>query len=287
MKNADQLKALIKNMSVETGVNTQILLRNYMLERLLERISVSKYKNDFILKGGMLISAMVGINTRSTMDMDTTIKDQAVNKDNITKILNEIVSMDIGDNVKMQLSGIDEIRDEAEYMGFRASIMTEFDGVKNDIKLDMTTGDKIVPREISYKFRTMFGGRYLDIMAYNIETVLAEKLETIISRSTANTRMRDFYDVYVIMTMYKDSIDTELFDMALKSVCENRKTEYKFDLLDDIRDNKDMNIQWKRYQDRYEYAKEIEFNDIIDVISENTIGMESQTEGMGMTGLSM
>ena len=274
-------------MSVETGVNTQILLRNYMLERLLERISVSKYKNDFILKGGMLISAMVGINTRSTMDMDTTIKGQAVNKENVAKILNEIVSMDIGDNVKMQLSGIDEIRDEAEYMGFRASIMTEFDGVKNDIKLDMTTGDRIVPREISYKFRTRFGGRYLDIMAYNIETVLAEKLETIISRSTANTRMRDFYDVYIIMTMYRDSIDTELFDMALKSVCENRKTEYKFDVLDDIRDNKDMNIQWKRYQDRYEYAKEIEFNDIIDVISENTLGMESQTEGMGMTGLSM
>lgn len=243
-----------------------------MLERLLERISVSKYRDKFILKGGMLVAAMVGIDTRSTMDMDATIKGQAVNKDNIENILNEIVALDIGDNVKMSLKGIEEIRDEAEYPGLRASIQTEFDGITNMLKLDMTTGDMIVPKEITYEFKLMFEDRILKVKAYNIETVLAEKIETIITRSTANTRMRDYYDVYIIMTMYKDLVNDDLLNDAIIKVSENRDTTHvlkdKTTILKEIANSVQMQHRWERYQSKYSYAKEIQWNDIIVVLKE-------------------
>lgn len=272
MNSSTQLKALIRNMSKEKNINAQILLRNYMLERLLERISVSKYRDKFILKGGMLVAAMVGIDTRSTMDMDATIKGQAVNKDNIENILNEIVALDIGDNVKMSLKGIEEIRDEAEYPGLRASIQTEFDGITNMLKLDMTTGDMIVPKEITYEFKLMFEDRILKVKAYNIETVLAEKIETIITRSTANTRMRDYYDVYIIMTMYKDLVNDDLLNDAIIKVSENRDTTHvlkdKTTILKEIANSVQMQHRWERYQSKYSYAKEIQWNDIIVVLKE-------------------
>lgn len=272
MNSSTQLKALIRNMSKDKKINAQILLRNYMLERLLERISVSKYRDKFILKGGMLVAAMVGIDTRSTMDMDATIKGQAVNKDNIENILNEIVALDIGDNVKMSLKGIEEIRDEAEYPGLRASIQTEFDGITNMLKLDMTTGDMIVPKEITYEFKLMFEDRILKVKAYNIETVLAEKIETIITRSTANTRMRDYYDVYIIMTMYKDLVNDDLLNDAIIKVSENRDTTHvlkdKTTILKEIANNVQMQHRWERYQSKYSYAKEIQWNDIIVVLKE-------------------
>lgn len=272
MNSSTQLKALIRNMSKDKKINAQILLRNYMLERLLERISVSKYRDEFILKGGMLVAAMVGIDTRSTMDMDATIKGQAVNKDNIENILNEIVALDIGDNVKMSLKAIEEIRDEAEYPGLRASIQTEFDGITNMLKLDMTTGDMIVPKEITYEFKLMFEDRILKVKAYNIETVLAEKIETIITRSTANTRMRDYYDVYIIMTMYKDLVNNDLLNDAIIKVSENRDTTYvlkdKTTILKEIANSVQMQHRWERYQSKYSYAKEIQWNDIIIVLKE-------------------
>ena len=272
MNSSTQLKALIRNMSKDKKINAQILLRNYMLERLLERIAVSKYRDEFILKGGMLVAAMVGIDTRSTMDMDATIKGQAVNKNNIENILNEIVALDIGDNVKMSLKGIEEIRDEAEYPGLRASIQTEFDGITNMLKLDMTTGDMIIPKEITYEFKLMFEDRILKVKAYNIETVLAEKIETIITRSTANTRMRDYYDVYIIMTMYKDLINNNLLNDAIIKVFENRDTTHilkdKTTILKEIENSVQMQHRWERYQGKYSYAKEIKWNDIIVVLKE-------------------
>lgn len=272
MNSSTQLKALIRNMSKDKKINAQILLRNYMLERLLERIAVSKYRDEFILKGGMLVAAMVGIDTRSTMDMDATIKGQAVNKDNIENILNEIVALDIGDNVKMSLKGIEEIRDEAEYPGLRASIQTEFDGITNMLKLDMTTGDTIVPKEITYEFKLMFEDRILKVKAYSIETVLAEKIETVITRSTANTRMRDYYDVYIIMTMYKDLVNNNLLNDAITKVFENRDTTHilkdRTIILKEIANSVQMQHRWERYQSKYSYAKEIKWNDIIIVLKE-------------------
>lgn len=272
MNTSTQLKALIRNLSKEKGVNSQILLRNYMLERLLERISVSRYRNQFILKGGMLIAAMVGIDTRSTMDMDATIKGQEVNKDSIESILNEIVSIDIGDNIEMRLKVIEEIRDEAEYPGLRASIEVQFDGIKNMLKLDMTTGDKIVPKEICYRFKLMFEDRYLDVMAYNIETVLAEKIETILTRSTANTRMRDFYDVYIILTLYKELIDFSVLKRALYKVGENRGTLHlisdKDIIFEEIEHNNGMIKLWEAYRKKYSYTSKITWSMVMSVMKE-------------------
>ncbi len=172
--------------------------RNFMLERLLERISVSEYKHSFILKGGMLIAAMVGIDTRTTMDMDATIKGQTLTETEITNIMKDILSIPFDDDVILSFRDIEEIREEADYPGYRVSIEAVLDKTKQVLKVDITTGDFVTPREVEYKFRLMFEDRAISIMAYNLETVLAEKFETVITRGLTNTRMRDFYDIYIL-----------------------------------------------------------------------------------------
>jgi predicted nucleotidyltransferase component of viral defense system len=272
VNSSTQLKALLRNFSKEKNINAQILLRNYMLERLLERISLSKYKDSFILKGGMLISAMLGIDMRSTLDMDATIKGQAVSKENMTKILSEIIKVKIDDGVDMKLLSIEEIQEEATYTGLRASIETSFDGIKNILKIDLTTGDSVIPREITYKFKLMLEDREIYIWAYNIETVLAEKIETIISRSIANTRMRDFYDVYTLFSMYKDTIDMKLLNEALNSVATRRGTldlvNNAENIIKNISADEELKALWNSYSKKYEYAQNIKYEDTIKIIQE-------------------
>lgn len=169
-----------------------------MMERFLERISLSEYRDKFILKGGMLVAAMVGLDARSTMDLDATVKGANVNVDNVENLISAIVSIPIDDGVKFQLKSISEIMDEAEYPGIRVNMAITFDGVVTPLKIDISTGGAITPREDRYSFKLMLEDRSIDIWAYNLETVLAEKLETIITRTTTNTRMRDFYDIYIL-----------------------------------------------------------------------------------------
>ena len=169
-----------------------------MMERFLERISLSEYRDKFILKGGMLVAAMVGLDARSTMDLDATVKGANVNVDNVENLISAIVSIPIDDGVKFQLKSISEIMDEAEYPGIRVNMAITFDGVVTPLKIDISTGVAITPREDRYSFKLMLEDRSIDIWAYNLETVLAEKLETIIIRTTTNTRMRDFYDIYIL-----------------------------------------------------------------------------------------
>ena len=168
------------------------------MERFLERISLSEYRDKFILKGGMLVAAMVGLDARSTMDLDATVKGANVNVDNVENLISAIVSIPIDDGVKFQLKSISEIMDEAEYPGIRVNMAITFDGVVTPLKIDISTGVAITPREDRYSFKLMLEDRSIDILAYNLETVLAEKLETIITRTTTNTRMRDFYDIYIL-----------------------------------------------------------------------------------------
>ena len=195
IKTARQLKDLIRNLSRKKSADAQLLMRNYMMERFLERISLSEYRDKFILKGGMLVAAMVGLDARSTMDLDATVKGANVNVEDIENLISAIVSVPLDDGVKFQLKSISEIMDEAEYPGIRVNMTTTFDGVVTPLKIDISTGDAITPREIRYSFKLMLEDRSIDIWAYNLETVLAEKLETIITRTTTNTRMRDFYDI--------------------------------------------------------------------------------------------
>lgn len=266
MKNLRQVKDLIKNMAKEKDINAQILLRNYMLERLLERISLSDFKDKFILKGGMLVAALVGIDMRSTVDMDATIKSYPVSRETIEVALESILSVEIEDGVDIKLIKIDEIRAEDEYGGYRASLEALMDNARIPMKLDITTGDKITPKEITYKFDLLLEKRTIEILAYNLETVLAEKIETLIARGTANTRMRDFYDIYILSKVHGHRIDDKTFAEALSSTSERRGSKRLLlegdQILKEVFEDDSLNIHWTRYQKKYIYANEITWDEI-------------------------
>ena len=206
IKTARQLKDLIRNLSKDKSADAQILMRNYMMERFLERISLSEYRDKFILKGGMLVAAMVGLDARSTMDIDATVKGATVGIEDVENMIASIISVPVDDGVGFRVKRISEIMDEAEYPGIRVSMETEFDGVITPLKIDISTGDAITPREVRYSFKLMLEDRSIEIWAYNLETVLAEKLETVVSRATTNTRMRDFYDLHILSQLHGQSI---------------------------------------------------------------------------------
>ena len=269
MRTSTQLKALIRNLSKKSNVEAEIVLRNFMLERFLERIAVSTYKDNFILKGGMLISAMVGIDTRTTMDMDATIKGQALSQSDMTTIIESILSTQIDDSASFFFQGIEEIREEADYHGYRVSIGAIFDKTRQTLKIDITTGDFITPKEIEYNFKLMFEDRTISIMAYNLETVLAEKFETCITRGVTNTRMRDFYDIYILTTTH--SYDANIFKAALDKTAEKRHTAQQMsegiaDTITVILENEIMADLWQRYQKKYFYAADISWAMVISAV---------------------
>ena len=224
MKNAMQLKAYVKNLAKEKKISAQIVLQNYMLERLLERISVSKYHDNFILKGGFLLAAMVGLDTRATMDMDATIKGLPVTKETISGMFVDICKIHIDDDINFEFSGIDDIREDDEYGGYRVSLTGNYPPMAVPLKIDITTGDKITPREMVYSFNLMFEERSINVLAYTVETILAEKLETIISRGNQNTRQRDYYDVYILNTLQKQNIDNQILKEAFAATVKKRGT---------------------------------------------------------------
>lgn len=270
MNTATQLKALIRNISKEKNVNAQVVLRNYMLERLLERISLSKYKHNFILKGGMLIAAMVGLDTRSTMDMDATVKGIMVSKETVKIMFDDILAVSINDEVTIVMENIEDIREEADYEGFRISLNTSFDGIRQNIKIDITSGDAITPREIKYKFNLMVESRAIEVMAYNIETVIAEKLETIISRGTTNTRMRDYYDIYILTKLQDDNINLETLTKALNSTALKRGTGVLLDsksiIISEVKASNVMLNLWLRYQKKNSYVEDVSWDDVTGAV---------------------
>jgi len=266
MKTSMQLNALIRNLSTKKNVEAGIILRNFMQERLLERISISEYKNNFILKGGMLISAIVGMDSRSTMDIDANIKGQTFNEAEIASIVSKILSLPIDDNIEFTLKNIEEIREEADYPGYRISIEATLDQTRQMLKMDLTTGAPTVPKEIEYSFRLMFQDRAIGIMAYNLETILAEKFETVIARSVANTRMRDFYDIYILTSTQKFNYGN--FKVALKNTAEKRGTVKQMDSADEviqaIAESEIMIDLWQRYQKKYSYAANVTWEMVIE-----------------------
>ena len=267
IKTARQLKDLIRNLSREKSADAQLLMRNYMMERFLERISLSEYRDKFILKGGMLVAAMVGLDARSTMDLDATVKGANVNVEEIENLISAIVSVPIDDGVKFQLKSISEIMDEAEYPGIRVSMTTTFDGVVTPLKIDISTGDAITPREVRYSFKLMLEDRSIDIWAYNLETVLAEKLETIITRTTTNTRMRDFYDIYILDQLHGNTLNRQTLYDALLATAKKRGTERHLteaeDVLNEVESSPVMQKLWESYRRKFSYAADLEWNIIM------------------------
>lgn len=225
MKNAMQLKAIMKKLAKENQISAQLVLQNYMLERFLERVSLSPYRDNYIIKGGFLISSMVGLNSRATMDMDATIKGYPVTQDTVQKMIEKILTVPVDDDITFIFKSIGEIREGDEYTGYRVALTADFPPMAVPLKLDITTGDKITPREIQYDYKLMLEDRHIQVMAYNLATILAEKLETVISRSDQNTRPRDYYDVYILTKLQAENIDFPALGAALMATASKRGSD--------------------------------------------------------------
>ena len=270
IKTARQLKDLIRNLSKDKAADAQILMRNYMMERFLERISLSEYRDKFILKGGMLVAAMVGLDARSTMDIDATVKGATVGIEEVENMIASIISVPVDDGVEFRVKRISEIMDEAEYPGIRISMETEFDGVITPLKTDISTGDAITPREVRYSFKLMLEDRSIEIWAYNLETVLAEKLETVVSRATTNTRMRDFYDIYILDQLHGNTLNRQTLYDALLATAKKRGTERHLaeavDVLNEVESSSVMQKLWESYRRKFSYAADLEWNIIMRAV---------------------
>lgn len=269
-KNAMQLKALIKNKAKELNVAPQLVLQNYMLERLLDRISKSDYSDKFIIKGGFLLSSIVGLDTRATMDLDTTIKGFTLTKENLNKIVKEICAIEVEDDITFEVLKIENIRETDDYPGLRVFLNANYPPMKVPLTIDVTTGDVITPHEIKYNFSTMFDDEKIPVWTYTLETVLAEKIETILSRSIANTRPRDYYDVYVLYKIKGKNIDYVLLKQSLEATTKKRGSKYILDdyvnILHTLKNSTEQTSLWNKYQKSYPYAAEINYLDTCDAV---------------------
>ena len=266
MKNAMQLKSVIKKIAKDKNISAQILLQNYMLERFLERISCSKYKNNYILKGGFLIASMIGVNMRSTMDMDATIKGYPLNKETIIEMIDNIIRIPLDDGISFNRGIVQEIREKDEYIGYRVSLVGNYEKMSVPLKLDITTGDKITPKEIEYTYKLMLDERSINILAYNLSTILAEKLETVVARGDQNTRLRDYYDIFILIKLESQNIEISTLQMALSETAKKRGTYDRikeFDQVIEIIEFSDiMQQRWRNYSKNFSYAEDIRFEEI-------------------------
>ena len=272
MKTSEQIKGAIRNISKKTGVNPNSLLQMCLFEGILEKLSKSKYSENFILKGGLLISSLIGVDMRSTMDMDITIRGIPLNEVSITKILNEILVIEIDADIEYKLIKLSPIRQEDVYEDFCASISCIFGKINATLNIDITTGDVITPREMNYSYSKILEEGTIPIMTYTIETILAEKFETISSRNITTTRARDFYDLYMIYSIYKDKIDKGILRKAIERTSKYRGSfetalQYK-EIVELFRESETPKKLWKKYTQNNPYAKDVDFLDTISVYEE-------------------
>ena len=272
MKTSEQIKGAIRNISKKTGVNPNSLLQMCLFEGILEKISKSKYRENFILKGGLLISSLIGVDVRSTMDMDTTLRGIPLNEVSITNILNEILAIEIDADIEYKLIKLSPIRQEDVYEDFCASISCIFGKINATLNIDITTGDVITPREMNYSYSKILEEGTIPIMTYTIETILAEKFETISSRNITTTRARDFYDLCMIYSIYKDKIDKDILRKAIERTSKYRGSfetalQYK-EIVELFRESETPKELWKKYTQNNPYSKDVDFLDTISVYEE-------------------
>lgn len=269
IKTSRQLKDKVRNMARGDSAKAQLLIRNYGMERFLERVSLSEHRDNFILKGGMLVSAMVGLENRATMDIDTSIRNMPLDTIAAKAMVEEIIAVPVDDNICFEINDFGTIMDDAEYSGVRISLNAFLDATRIPLKIDISTGDAITPAAVNYQYKLMFEERYITLWAYNLETVLAEKIETVLSRSVLNTRLRDFYDLYVLQDTGLE-IDKATLAAALTATARKRGSEQALALyertLDEIRISPLMREQWERYQGKNNYAASIVWDDVISDI---------------------
>ena len=270
MKNAMQLKAIIKNIAKNKNISAALVLQNYMLERFLERVSLSRYHDNYIIKGGFLIASMVGLDSRATMDMDATIKGYPVNEEAIRKMVEDIIAVPVEDAIHFCLKSVREIREGDEYTGYRVALTADYEKMAVPLKLDITTGDKITPREIEYSYKLMMEDRSIRVLAYNLSTILAEKLETVVSRGNQNTRPRDYYDIYILSKLQTKNIDVDSLKAALSATTAKRGSSELMmqyaEIMGTVKSSDIMKRQWDNYRKDFDYAAGIEFEETCDAV---------------------
>ena len=270
IKNVQSLKDRANNFAKENNLTVQQVLQNYIFERFLERLSFSEYKEKLIIKGGLLLSSIIGINLRSTMDIDADIVGINFKQEEIEKLIINIININLNDNAQMKLERIEEIKEESEYGGYRAKLVGNLENLKIPFHIDISTGDIITPRAVEYKYKKLLEDDYIEIYTYNQETVIAEKLQTILSRKIANSRIKDYYDLYFFVNFKWQEIDKEIFKQAIKATFEQRNSEWDLGnrekIVNSIEEDKTLIQLWKDYQAKHLYAQSIKYDDVIKAI---------------------
>ena len=267
---SEKLKGKIKSFSEKNNLKAQEVLQMYFFERFLARLEKSKYRVHFIIKGGFLISSIIGIQNRTTMDIDTTIKGLPVKEEIIKEIVLEILNIEVNDGIEFVLGKIENIREISEYENYRLHLTANFEKIKNPLKIDITTGDVIIPSEIEYSYETIFKEK-LNILAYSLETLIAEKYETIIKRNITTTRLRDFYDIYMIFKLKNDKIDVNNLKQAIWETAKNRNSMEEIleskEILEDVKNDEYLNKQWNIYKKENKYVDNIQFSEILKLLN--------------------
>ena len=267
-----QLKDKVSNLSRGDSDKAKFLIRSFMMERFLERVSLSKYQGNFIIKGGVLVAAMVGVDMRATMDIDTTVKALPLNEQDASNIISEICKTYVEDGVSFKIISVRRIMDDFDYPGIRMMLEARLDRLRQSIKIDISTDDIITPSAVKYEYKLMFEERTISLLSYNLETLLAEKLQTILARGIANTRLRDFYDVYELISKYKKDIDTDIIRRAFAATCSKRETVFEKSEADEVLSiiltDAEMKSMWNRYKEKNYYVEDFSWEDTVEKVSE-------------------
>lgn len=270
IKNIDSLKDKAKNCADRNNLSIQQVLQNYMFERFLDRLSQSRYNNNFVIKGGLLLSSIMGINMRTTMDIDIDITGINFEKDVIEKIIGEIIEIDVNDGVTILLNKVEDIKEQDEYGGYKFKLIAQYGNLKVPFHIDISTGDIITPRAIQYRYNKILENEYINIWTYNQETLIAEKLQTILARKLDNSRMKDFYDLYYFEKYKWNEIDKKLLVKAIQATFNQRTTtnDWKIanSIIQSLEENQDINSLWNEYRNKFSYAEHIKFVDTLNAI---------------------
>lgn len=272
MKTPEQLKGSIRIMATKKNLRAQEVLQMFLFERILERLANSSYRNNFILKGGLLISSMIGISERTTMDMDTTVRGIQMEEDEIVKAVKEIIAVDVSDGIEFEYESVEPIREEDAYNNFRIHLRAKYGKIDSPMKIDVTTGDVITPAAVQYEFPMLFDEKAIPVLAYTLETILAEKYETIIRRNIGTTRARDYYDLHTLYRSRKEEIRTGILKEAVLHTAKKRESTEDMqdwrEIIQDIRDEPQMSLLWNNYVADNKYIGDLQFGEVLDTVNE-------------------
>lgn len=264
----EQIKGRIKSVAKQNNADARTLMRIYMMERFLERLAQSEYRDNFIIKGGILVTAMIGVAHRSTMDIDTSMKNLNLSAEDALRVVNQVKDIDLDDGVSFDVKDVSNIMDEMEYPGIRVTMNANVGRLITPLKIDISTGDVITPRAIEFNYDLLLEDRSISLWSYNLETILAEKLQTVLARGILNTRMRDFYDIRMLLDTYEDKVNKVVLKDAFAATCNKRGTDHLQEQAEEIikiiKADEQLQVLWRAYQKKYSYAAEIDYASVIN-----------------------